>query len=98
MNERVSLDPVFVHLHVHTAFSLREGALGLARLVELAEKDAQPAIGVADTNNLFAALEFSEKAAKAGLQSLPGAQITVGFGESPERAAGRRERASAIWC
>jgi DNA polymerase-3 subunit alpha len=92
MNGRVSLDPGFVHLHVHTAFSLREGALGLARLVELAEKDAQPAIGVADTNNLFAALELSEKAAKAGLQSLPGVQITVDFADSPERAAGRRER------
>ncbi len=89
----MSLDPGFVHLHVHTAFSLREGALGLSRLVELAEKDAQPAIGVADTNNLFAALEFSEKAAKAGLQSLPGAQIAIAFTESSERGPGRRERA-----
>ncbi len=88
----MSLDPAFVHLHVHTAFSLREGALGLARLVELAERDGQPAIGVADTNNLFAALELSEKAAKAGLQSLPGAQLTIDFEESAERGPGRRDR------
>ncbi|MBI3274533.1 MAG: PHP domain-containing protein, partial [Methylocystis sp.] len=57
----------FVHLHVHTAFSLREGALTLARLIELAAKDAMPALAVTDTNNLFGALEFSEKAAKAGV-------------------------------
>ena len=52
-------DPGFIHLHAHTAFSLREGALTLGRLIALAEKDAQPALAVTDTNNLFAALLFS---------------------------------------
>ena len=56
----------FVHLHVHTAYSLREGALSLGKLIDLAVRDLQPALAVTDTNNLFAALEFSEKAAKAG--------------------------------
>ncbi|MCX7900538.1 MAG: PHP domain-containing protein, partial [Methylocystis sp.] len=51
----------FAHLHVHTAFSLREGALSLGRLIDLAVRDEQPALAVTDTNNLFAALEFSEK-------------------------------------
>ena len=58
-------DAGFVHLHVHTAFSLREGALALGKLIDLAVRDGQPALAVTDTNNLFAALEFSEKAAKA---------------------------------
>lgn len=71
----------FVHLHVHTAFSLREGALTLARLIELAAKDAMPALAVTDTNNLFGALEFSEKAAKAGVQPIPGVQLAVDFGD-----------------
>ncbi len=74
-------DPGFIHLHVHTAFSLREGALPLGQLLKLAEHDAQPAIGVADTNNLFAALELSDKAAKAGIQSIPGVQLAVDFGD-----------------
>jgi DNA polymerase-3 subunit alpha len=78
----------FVHLHVHTAFSLREGALTLSRLVSLAEKDHQPALAVTDTNNLFGALEFSEKAAKAGIQPLTGVQLTVDFGDGKEGGPG----------
>ena len=72
-------DPGFIHLHAHTAFSLREGALTLGRLIALAEKDAQPALAVTDTNNLFAALEFSEKAEKVGVQAIPGVQLARGF-------------------
>jgi DNA polymerase-3 subunit alpha len=72
-------DVGFVHLHVHTAFSLREGALTLSRLISLAEKDALPALAVTDANNLFGALEFSDKAAKAGVQPIPGVQLAVDF-------------------
>jgi DNA polymerase-3 subunit alpha len=78
MNAR---DVGFVHLHVHTAFSLREGALTLSRLIALAEKDAQPALAVTDANNLFGALEFGEKAAKAGVQPIPGVRLSVDFGD-----------------
>ncbi|QGM44952.1 DNA polymerase III subunit alpha [Methylocystis heyeri] len=86
----LNADPGFVHLHVHTAFSLREGALTIGQLIKLAEHDAQPALSVADTNNLFAALEFSDKAYKAGIQSIPAAQLTVDFadGRSQLREAG----------
>jgi DNA polymerase III subunit alpha len=74
-------DVGFVHLHVHTAFSLREGALTLSRLIELAERDSMPALAVTDANNLFCALEFAEKAAKAGIQPISGVQISVDFGD-----------------
>ena len=62
--------PGFVHLHIHSAYSLLEGALKLGTLHELAKADKQPAIGIADTNNLFGALEFSEKAAGGRIQPL----------------------------
>jgi DNA polymerase III subunit alpha len=55
----------FVHLHVHSAYSLREGALTIETLAKLAQADAMPALAITDTNNLFGALEFSEKLAKA---------------------------------
>ena len=84
----MKLDPGFVHLHVHTAFSLREGALSLKKLIALARQDAQPALAVTDTNNLFGALEFSEKAAEAGLQPIPGIQIAVDFGAEDRRESG----------
>ena len=81
----------------HTAFSLREGALTLGQLIQLAEKDAQPALAVTDTNNLFAALEFSEKAEKAGMQAIPGVQLAVDFGDAIA-IQGRRARAREAGC
>ncbi len=71
----------FVHLRVHSAYSLLEGALPLGRLVELAKADGQPALGLTDTGNLFGALEFSEKAADKGLQPIVGCQIAVDFAD-----------------
>src|SRR5580704_2136493 len=72
----------FVHLHVHSAFSLREGALAIETLAKLAKADAMPALAITDTNNLFGALEFSEKLSKSGVQPIIGAQTTVDFGDA----------------
>ena len=72
----------FVHLHVHSAYSLREGALTIETLAKLAKADAMPALAITDTNNLFGALEFSEKLAKGGVQPIIGAQTTVDFGDA----------------
>ena len=71
--------PGFIHLHIHSAYSLLEGALKLGTLLDLAKADKQPALGIADTNNLFGALEFSEKAAGKGVQPLLGAELTLDF-------------------
>jgi DNA polymerase-3 subunit alpha len=86
--------PGFIHLNCHSAYSLLEGALPLAKLVKLAAADGMPAIGVADTANLFGALEFSEKAAGAGIQPILGCKIPVRFGRSESRD-GRGEAAAA---
>ncbi len=56
----------FVHLRVHSAYSLLEGALPIKRLAELAAGDKMPALGIADTGNLFGALEFADKMAEKG--------------------------------
>ncbi len=62
--------PGFVHLRVHSAYSLLEGALPIGKLIDLALKDEQPALAVTDSGNLFGALEFSEKAFGAGMQPI----------------------------
>ena len=72
----------FVHLHVHTSFSLREGALGISKLIQLAKANNQPALAITDTNNLFGALEFSEKMAKEGIQPIVGVHLNVDFGDA----------------
>ncbi|HWJ87304.1 MAG TPA: DNA polymerase III subunit alpha [Pelagibacterium sp.] len=81
--------PGFVHLHVHSAFSLLEGALPLGTILEMAAKDGQPAIGIADTNNLFGALEFSEKATSKGIQPIIGCELTLDFGADEDKPSDR---------
>ena len=73
----------FVHLHVHSAYSLREGALTIETLAKLAKADDMPALGIADTNNLFGALEFSQKLAGYGVQPIIGAQTMIDFADAP---------------
>jgi DNA polymerase III subunit alpha len=79
--------PGFVHLHVHSSYSLLEGALTIARLAELAKKDRQPALALTDTDNMFGALEFSEKMAGAGIQPIIGCALRVDFGDHDNRGA-----------
>ncbi|MBY8975599.1 DNA polymerase III subunit alpha [Rhodobacteraceae bacterium NNCM2] len=74
-------DPRFIHLRVHTAYSLLEGALHAKKLPAMAEKLGMPAIAICDTNNLFGALEFAETAAGAGIQPIMGLQLAVKYAE-----------------
>src|SRR5229473_4587133 len=73
--------PGFVHLHVHSSYSLLEGALTIARLCELAKADRQPALALTDTDNMFGALEFSDKLAASGIQPIVGCALAVDFGD-----------------
>ena len=85
----------FIHLRVHSAYSLLEGALRLDQIVKHAKGDNAPAIGIADTNNLFGALEFSEKAAKAGIQPIIGCQLDVDFQDGDADSARDKDNATA---
>ncbi len=67
----------FVHLRVHSAYSLSEGAIHIKDLVELCRDAKMPAVAVADTSNIFGALEFSGAAAKAGVQPIIGCQLRI---------------------
>ncbi len=69
------LDPGFVHLRVHSAYSLLEGAIQLRELPELCRRHLMPAVAVTDTNNMFAAMEFAMVASAAGIQPIIGCQL-----------------------
>ncbi|MGI9464023.1 MAG: DNA polymerase III subunit alpha, partial [Aestuariivirgaceae bacterium] len=90
----------FVHLHVHSAYSLSEGALPLARLADLAKTNQMPALAITDTNNLFGALEFSELLAKQGVQPIIGCAIKVDLSEkqadSPINTSAARDEATLV--
>lgn len=70
--------PTFVHLHLHSAYSLAEGAIKIKDLVKLCAAQNIPAVAVTDTNNMFGAMEFALEASKAGIQPILGCQVTVG--------------------
>ncbi len=85
--------PGFVHLHVHSSYSLLEGALTIARLAELAKADKQPALALTDTDNMFGVLEFSEKMAGSGIQPIVGTCLALDFGDierDPRQPHGRK--------
>ncbi|MBI3505702.1 MAG: DNA polymerase III subunit alpha [Proteobacteria bacterium] len=67
----------FVHLRVHSAYSLSEGAIKIKTLVELAKQNGMPAVAITDTGNLFGALEFSYAAADAGIQPIIGCNLGI---------------------
>ena len=67
----------FIHLHLHSSYSLAEGAIHIKKLKELCLQHEMPAVAVTDTNNLFGALEASEVLSDAGIQSISGLQIAL---------------------
>ncbi|HEY8030990.1 MAG TPA: DNA polymerase III subunit alpha [Methylocella sp.] len=91
---RILGDVGFVHLHVHSSYSLREGAISVASLARLAIADAMPALAITDSNNLFGALEFSQKLAKEGVQPVIGLQIAIDFRDD----GGARARGEVSAC
>jgi len=68
----------FIHLHLHSAYSLAEGAIRVKDLVEACTLMDMPAVAVTDTNNMFGALEFALEARKNGVQPIIGCQIRLG--------------------
>ena len=69
--------PSFIHLRVHSAYSLAEGAVKVKDLVKLCQKLNMPAVAVTDSCNLFGALEFSVAAADSGVQPITGAILNI---------------------
>ena len=67
----------FVHLRLHSAYSLAESTLRIKQLAALVSGDRQPAAAITDTNNMFGALEFSQAMVAAGVQPIIGTQMTL---------------------
>ena len=84
--------PRFIHLRVHTEYSLLEGAVPLKKLAGLCEGAGMPAVAVTDTNNMFAALEASMLLSGAGVQPIIGCQTDLCYEQTPP---GERPRAPA---
>jgi DNA polymerase-3 subunit alpha len=74
----------FVHLRVHTAYSLSAGAIKIHELAKLCRREGMPAVAITDSGNLFGALEFASACADAGIQPIIGCEVALaGDGEAP---------------
>ena len=84
--------PRFVHLHVHTEYSLLDGACRCRDLARTAAELGMPAVAITDHGNLFGAIEFYNQARQAGVKPIIGCEVYVAPGDRREKEArGLRE-------
>ena len=79
----------FTHLHVHTEFSMLDGAARLDELVAKAVGDGQPAIGITDHGNMYGILEFYKECRKQGVKPIIGTEAYLAHDPRRERPARR---------
>jgi len=77
----------FVHLHLHTEYSLLDGAVRIADLMERAVEYGMPAVAMTDHGNLFGAVEFFQAGRKAGVKPIIGCEVYVAPGSMREKKA-----------
>ncbi|MGA9458950.1 MAG: DNA polymerase III subunit alpha [Desulfobaccales bacterium] len=75
----------FVHLHVHTAFSLLDGAVRIQDLLAQAQAYDMPAVAITDHGTLFGVLDFYQKAKAAGIKPILGCELYVAPGSRQDR-------------
>src|SRR6476660_9464931 len=81
----------FTHLHLHTEFSMLDGAARIDEVVAAAVADGQPAIGITDHGNMYGVLDFYRAARKAGITPVLGTEAYMA-GESRFERPVRRGR------
>ncbi len=79
--------PGFVHLHLHTDFSLLDGACEIHDLVRQASEQQMPAVAVTDHGNLFAAANFYQEATSHGVKPIIGCEVYTTRGSRHDREA-----------
>ena len=77
--------PQFVHLHVHTDYSLLDGACETTELLDEASRQKMPAVAITDHGNLFAAANFFHEASKRDVKPIIGCEVYVARGSRHER-------------
>ena len=76
----------FVHLHLHTQWSLLDGAIRPEALIKLAQTYKMPAVTMTDHGNIFGAVDFYSKAMKHGIKPIIGCEVYVANGSRHDRA------------
>jgi DNA polymerase-3 subunit alpha len=83
----------FVHLHLHTEYSLLDGAIRMKELMKKAQEFKMPAVAVTDHGNLFGAIEFYQEAKNAGVKPIIGCEAYIAPRSHKDRSISSRESA-----
>src|SRR6266542_2865565 len=83
----------FVHLHLHTEYSLLDGAIRMKELMKKAAEFKMPAVAITDHGNLFGAIEFYQEAQRAGVKPIIGCEAYIAPGSNKDRPGSRRDSA-----
>src|SRR5580704_9269074 len=83
----------FVHLHLHTEYSLLDGAIRMKELMKKAVEFKMPAVAITDHGNLFGAIEFYQEAQRAGVKPIIGCEAYIAPGSNKDRPGSRRDSA-----
>jgi DNA polymerase III subunit alpha len=83
----------FVHLHLHTEYSLLDGSIRMKELMKKAAEFEMPAVAITDHGNLFGVIEFYQEAQRAGVKPIIGCEVYVAPGSHKDRPPSRRESA-----
>jgi DNA polymerase-3 subunit alpha len=86
----------FVHLHVHTQYSLLDGMIFIDRLMEQAKKFRMPAVAITDHGQMHGVVDFYRKAGKAGLKPIIGCELYVAPGNMRDRSGRIGESATHL--
>jgi DNA polymerase-3 subunit alpha len=86
----------FVHLHLHTEYSLLDGSIRMKELMKKAAEFKMPAVAITDHGNLFGAIEFYQEAHNAGVKPIIGCEAYIAPGSHKDRPASRRDSAYHI--
>ncbi len=90
----MSTSPKFVHLHVHTHFSLLDGATRIDALIARARDQGSGAVAITDHGNLFGVIPFYQAAVKAGIKPIVGCEVYMAPGDRREKNARGMKEAS----
>src|SRR5437764_2348430 len=83
----------FIHLHLHTEYSLLDGAIRMKELMKKAAEFKMPAVAITDHGNLFGAIEFYQEAQRTGVKPIIGCETYVAPGSHKDRPGSRRDAA-----
>ena len=94
MLRKYACDSEFIHLHLHTQYSLLDGACRIPELLNLANQYKMDSLAITDHGNMFGAIDFYLEAQKAGIKPIIGCEVYIAPDSRLDKTSGGIEEAS----